>query len=95
MRPGNEEAYGPWAARVIAAAQEDERFISAVGLDQAGALHHLVFQFADAAALKRWSEQEPYATLAFEADAFSVGLDQNDSGAIMGFDLPSEVAAKK
>ncbi len=95
MRPGHEDAYDPWAARVMAAAQADERFVSAVRLDQAGGLHHLVLQFADAAALKHWSEQEAYGALASEADAFSVGLDQNDSGAVMGFDLPSEVAAEK
>ncbi len=95
MRPGDEDAYDPWAARVIAAGQADERFVSAVRLDQPGALHHLVLQFADAAALKHWSEQEAYRALASEADTFSVGLDQNDTGAIMCFDLPSEVAAKK
>jgi antibiotic biosynthesis monooxygenase (ABM) superfamily enzyme len=95
MRPGHEGEYDPWAARVIAAGQSEDRFISAVRLDQAGGLHHLVLQFTDRPALKRWSEQETYAALASEADTFSVGLDQKDSGAVMGFDLPSEVAAKK
>jgi antibiotic biosynthesis monooxygenase (ABM) superfamily enzyme len=95
MRPGHEEAYDPWAARVMVAAQANERSVSAVRLDQAGGLHHLVLQFTDFAALKRWSEHEAYTALANEADAFSVGLDQNDSGTVMSFDLPSEVAAKK
>lgn len=69
--------------------------MSAVRLDQAGGLHHLVLHFSDRPALQQWSEQATYAALASEADAFSVGLDQNDSGPVMGFDLPSEVAAKK
>jgi antibiotic biosynthesis monooxygenase (ABM) superfamily enzyme len=95
MRPGHEGEYEPWASRVIAAGQAEDQLISAVRLDQAGGLHHLVLQFTDRPALENWSEQEAYAALASEADAFSVGLDQKDSGAVMGFDLPSEVAAKK
>jgi antibiotic biosynthesis monooxygenase (ABM) superfamily enzyme len=95
MRPGHEGEYDPWAARVIVAGRSEDRFISAVRLDQAGGLHHLVLQFTDRSSLEHWSEQEAYAALGSEADAFSVGLDQNDSGPVMGFDLPSEVAAKK
>ena len=95
MRPGHEEAYGSWVDRVIAAAQVDGGFMSAVRLDQAGGLHHLVLHFEDRLILDRWSTDGAYAALTSEADAFSVGLDQNDSGSVMGFDLPSEVAAKK
>jgi antibiotic biosynthesis monooxygenase (ABM) superfamily enzyme len=95
MRPGHEEAYGSWVGRVIAAAQKDAGFVAAVRLDQAGGLHHLVLQFTGQPAMKHWSELEPYTALSHEADAFSVGLEQKDSGAVMGFDLPSEVAAKK
>jgi antibiotic biosynthesis monooxygenase (ABM) superfamily enzyme len=95
MRPGHEEAYGSWVDRVIAAAQVDGGFMSAVRLDQAGSLHHLVLHFDERPSLERWWEGATYIALASEADAFSVGLDQNDSGSVMGFDLPSEVAAKK
>ncbi|MBM6577750.1 hypothetical protein KCP91_15310 [Microvirga sp. SRT01] len=95
MRPGHEEAYGSWVDRVIAAAHVDGGFMSAVRLDQAGGLHHLVLHFDERRRLERWSEGATYIALASEADAFSVGLDQNDSGSVMGFDLPSEVAAKK
>jgi antibiotic biosynthesis monooxygenase (ABM) superfamily enzyme len=95
MRPGHEEAYGSWVDRVIAAAQVDGGFMSAVRLDQAGSLHHLVLHFDERPSLERWWEGATYIALASEADAFSVGLDQNDSGSVMGFDLPIEVAAKK
>lgn len=95
MRPGHGDEYNAWADRVIAAAQADGHFTSAVRLDQAGGLHHLVLQFADAAAIQRWAEQETYSSLAHEAEDFSVGLDQHDSGTITRFDLPSEVAAKR
>ncbi len=95
MRPGHEEAYGSWVDRVTAAAQAQDGFISAVRLDQAVGLHHLVLHFDERPSLERWSEGAIYIALASEADAFSVGLDQNDSGSVMSFDLASEVAAKK
>lgn len=95
MRPGHEGAYGAWADRVIAAARADDGYVSVVRLDQAGALHHLVLQFTEDAAVTRWSEHEAYAALVDDADDVSVGLDQRDSGDAMAFDVPSEVAATK
>lgn len=95
MRPGREESYDPWTKRVIAAGQADRHLISAVRLDQTGGIHHLILQFTDRTAMTHWSEQQAYRALVEQADAFSVGLQQDADGTVMGFDLPSEAAAKK
>jgi antibiotic biosynthesis monooxygenase (ABM) superfamily enzyme len=95
MRPGREDAYEPWVRRLLTAAQTHDRFAAAVRLDQAGGLHHLLLQFGGPDALQAWLAQPAYRDLAAEAEAFSVGLDQRDSGKVVGFTLPSEVAAKK
>jgi len=95
MRPGHDAEYDPWARRLLAAAQADACFVAAVRLDQAGGLHHLLLHFAGPDALRRWLDQPAYGELCREAEAFSVGLDQRDDGAVVGFTLPSEVAAKK
>jgi antibiotic biosynthesis monooxygenase (ABM) superfamily enzyme len=95
MRPGREDAYELWVRRLLTAAQAHDRFAAAVRLDQGGGLHHLLLQFGGPDALQAWLAQPAYRDLAAEAEAFSVGLDQRDSGKVVGFTLPSEVAAKK
>lgn len=95
MRPGHEDDYDGWAGRVVAAAQAQAAFASAVRLDQAGGLHHLLLQFGSVPALRAWTEAWAYRRLAGEADSFSVALDQQHAGATVRFDLPSDAAAKK
>jgi len=94
MRPGRADCYDPWVARVEAAAQSGGAR-STVRLDQAGGLHHLLFQFEDAHALDAWCGRAEYAALRKEADRFSVGLDQTGNGPTAHFTIPSEAAAPK
>jgi len=92
MRPGREDRYDGWAAQVIADAATRPDFQGALRLDQAGAMHHLLVQFADRVALDAWAGQGDHGR---GADGFSTGLRQVVQGPIAHVMLPSEAAARK
>jgi uncharacterized protein len=89
------DAFNSWASRSQAAACEAPGARGTLRLEQAGGLVHLIYRFADTAALDAWTGSDAYRRLQQEGEGFPVELRQQAQGRTVAFDIPAESAASK
>lgn len=95
IQAGAEARFEPWADRLDDAAREASGYLAGLRLGQTQGLQHLVFRFRTEANAQAWRDSTDFRRLASEADGFSVGLDQVESGDPARFELPSDASAAK
>jgi hypothetical protein len=95
IKAGAEARFEPWADRLNKAAQDASGYLAGMRLGQTQGLQHLVFRFRTEAEAQAWRTGATFKELASEADAFSVGLDQVNSGDPAQFEVPGDASAAK
>ncbi|HEX4745562.1 MAG TPA: antibiotic biosynthesis monooxygenase [Gaiellaceae bacterium] len=95
VKPGREEDYKRWLARLIAASQDAPNSLGTVVLaPQPGESHtfRYIQRFADAASLRAWEDSDLRRRLSAEADRFSTSQRQVATGLETWFSVPEAPA---